>query len=396
VPRTNQYQMIERYIPNKQGRAGLMYAGMPPAAKNSMIEAFIEDAMDAPSSRARKHYVNYQFLIGTTAQLGKGHQLTRASVVVLMEPQLNFKDEHQAFCRVRRIGQKNPVTYTYKLLDAGSKIEKQIQKNHEGQGGIHGIGLGPGMAGLAWPPPHRVKITMVGPIPKLPLDEVDEPPVPNHPMSKIPQNYSVTSLRSRGESRFREELDEEAIPSHKLDDHPVPYHCEEEDDYIERIERMYEAEQSDAGPSGKYDRGCEEYVPAAEDYMAAENIASTAYPSRFPPRVDSLQSPIAHQQQLSYAEHDTYRRGLPATHIVHDSGLHHPNRKTLIEPGTELPLRRTPPTSNSSLRSRARSDERSQGGSQYGSQHGSQYGNCQTYQGSGPTLHHGSHHSSYH
>lgn len=142
-----------------------MYAGMTNQAKMAMIEAFVGITKVGDQPRPQKE--NYQYLIGTTTQLGKGHQLTRASVVVLMEPQLDFKDEFQAFCRVRRIGQKNPVTYTYKLLDHGSKIEKQIQQNQEEQGAIHGVEYTqPGSA--LGPLPHRLNITMVSPTPALP------------------------------------------------------------------------------------------------------------------------------------------------------------------------------------------------------------------------------------
>lgn len=69
--------------------------------------------------------------------MGKGLGLTRAHNVVLMEPD-SFSIEVQAYGRVDRIGQKNPFSYSYRLIDAGSEIEKKIIKRQVNRNETYG------------------------------------------------------------------------------------------------------------------------------------------------------------------------------------------------------------------------------------------------------------------
>jgi SNF2 family DNA or RNA helicase len=67
-------------------------------------------------------------LIGTTRLLGVGLQLTRACNIVLMEPDHHFARELQGYARVHRIGQRNPFSYSFRLIDEASEIEQRILK----------------------------------------------------------------------------------------------------------------------------------------------------------------------------------------------------------------------------------------------------------------------------
>jgi hypothetical protein len=137
--------MIEHYIPFKKGRVGLMYANMSSAMRNATLEAFT-DAMteNKQGDAVRKRKENIQFLIGTTAMLSKGLQLTRACNVVLMEPDHEFYRELQGYARVTRIGQRNPWTFSYRLIDDKSEVEKSILQRQRERGEFPGRVLKPG------------------------------------------------------------------------------------------------------------------------------------------------------------------------------------------------------------------------------------------------------------
>jgi SNF2 family DNA or RNA helicase len=98
---------------------------MKASEKAEIINAFT-DAIDLKGKRKSKRDV--RFLIGTSRLLGVGLQLTRACNVVLMEPDNEFVREMQAYARVHRIGQKNPLSRSYRLIDSGSEIEEAILK----------------------------------------------------------------------------------------------------------------------------------------------------------------------------------------------------------------------------------------------------------------------------
>ena len=103
-----------------------MIAGrMKGSEKSEIINAFT-DAVDVKGKRKSKRDIC--FLIGTSRLLGVGLQLTRACHVVLMEPDNEFVREMQGYARVHRIGQKNPLSRSYRLIDSGSEVEEAILK----------------------------------------------------------------------------------------------------------------------------------------------------------------------------------------------------------------------------------------------------------------------------
>lgn len=137
--------MIEHYIPFKRVRVGLMYAEMRTPERSALLEAFT-DAMteDRNGEAVRRRKENVQFLIGTTPMLSKGLQLTRACNVVLMEPDHEFYRELQGYARVNRIGQRNPWTFSYRLIDDNSEVEKSILQRQKERGEFPGRPLKPG------------------------------------------------------------------------------------------------------------------------------------------------------------------------------------------------------------------------------------------------------------
>jgi hypothetical protein len=58
--------------------------------------------------------------------------------VVLMEPALHFNDEVQGIKRVSRMGQKDQSTCSFKLVDIGSQVEREILEKQEKEGQFHG------------------------------------------------------------------------------------------------------------------------------------------------------------------------------------------------------------------------------------------------------------------
>jgi SNF2 family DNA or RNA helicase len=101
---------------------------MKGSEKTDIINAFT-DAVDPRGKRKCKRDI--RFLIGTSRLLGVGLQLTRASHVVLMEPDYEFIREMQGYARVYRIGQKNPLSRSYRLIDSGNEVEGAILKRQK-------------------------------------------------------------------------------------------------------------------------------------------------------------------------------------------------------------------------------------------------------------------------
>ncbi|KAK0103145.1 hypothetical protein ONS96_005754 [Cadophora gregata f. sp. sojae] len=126
---------IERHLKGKNGRVGIIYAGQRPRDRKAAIEAFT-DAKD--HKKERKQKANYQFLVGTTRIIGAGLQLTRSCNVVIMEPDYEFHRELQGYARVHRIGQKNPESRSYRLIDALDPIEQSILKRQTARGEFPG------------------------------------------------------------------------------------------------------------------------------------------------------------------------------------------------------------------------------------------------------------------
>ncbi|CZT04000.1 uncharacterized protein RAG0_10595 [Rhynchosporium agropyri] len=126
---------IEKFIKNKSGRVGTIFAGQKPRDRKAIIEAFT-DVKD--QHKQRKQKANYQFLVGTTRIIGSGLQLTRSCNVVLMEPDYEFHRELQGYARVHRIGQKNPISYSYRLIDALDELEQGLVKRQKARGELPG------------------------------------------------------------------------------------------------------------------------------------------------------------------------------------------------------------------------------------------------------------------
>ncbi|KAF4630325.1 hypothetical protein G7Y89_g7820 [Cudoniella acicularis] len=112
--------MIEKYIlmGTVKDKVGLIIPRTPLRERTATLDAFT----DAMTPRGRKSRYNYQFLVGTTRQIGTGLQLTRAANLVLMEPDIEFSREVQAYCRVHRIGQKNDESWSFRLIDEESPM----------------------------------------------------------------------------------------------------------------------------------------------------------------------------------------------------------------------------------------------------------------------------------
>ncbi len=98
---------------------------MKGSEKGEIINAFM-DTTDDKGNRKTKREV--RILIGLTRVIGVGLQLQKACHVVLMEPDYEFVRELQAYARVHRIGQKNPLSRSYRLIDSKSEVEGLILK----------------------------------------------------------------------------------------------------------------------------------------------------------------------------------------------------------------------------------------------------------------------------
>lgn len=113
-------QFMQVYFPDKKDRVGLVTGRMNLKERSETIDAFTGE------NKASKRDV--QILIGTTRLLGVGLQLTRACNIILMEPDHHYVRELQGYARVHRIGQKNPFSFSYRLIDESSEIEARILK----------------------------------------------------------------------------------------------------------------------------------------------------------------------------------------------------------------------------------------------------------------------------
>lgn len=71
-----------------------------------------------------------RILVGTVALLGVGYTCTRAFRLVLTGPEWLNKIEAQAKARIRRIGQRNLHTFTYRLICEDVKVEQGIVHRH--------------------------------------------------------------------------------------------------------------------------------------------------------------------------------------------------------------------------------------------------------------------------
>lgn len=117
-----------KYFPEYKDLLGVVAGKMKPSDKTKIINAFT-DTVDGNERKKNKREV--RILIGLTRAIGVGLQLQKACHVVLMEPDFEFVNELQAYGRVHRIGQKNPFSRSYRLIDEGSDIERLILKRQE-------------------------------------------------------------------------------------------------------------------------------------------------------------------------------------------------------------------------------------------------------------------------
>ena len=88
-------------------------------------QAFQETKDDTGALRNK---ATIDFIIGTPKTMGTGLTLTRAFRIVLMEPDWTTSVEEQGIGRIRRFCQRNPITYSYRLINLNSAIEQAILK----------------------------------------------------------------------------------------------------------------------------------------------------------------------------------------------------------------------------------------------------------------------------
>lgn len=124
---------------------------MKPSEKNALIHAFTSppspssssssssSATSPPSkSSSKAPQKEVRILIGLTHIVGVGLQLQRACHAVLMEPDYDFVRELQAYARVHRIGQKNPRSRSFRLVDCESEVESAILARQRARGELAG------------------------------------------------------------------------------------------------------------------------------------------------------------------------------------------------------------------------------------------------------------------
>lgn len=109
---------------------GLIPGRMRPSEKVKIINAFTGNADGNNKHKNRKEV---RILIGLTRVIGVGLQLQKACHAVVMEPDYEFIHELQAYGRVHRIGQKNPFSRSFRLIDDGSEIESRILQRQAGR-----------------------------------------------------------------------------------------------------------------------------------------------------------------------------------------------------------------------------------------------------------------------
>jgi SNF2 family DNA or RNA helicase len=117
----NFWEFFQKYFPGEKERISLVTGRMNLKEKFEIVNAFTGKDKGA----SKKDII---VLIGTTRLLGVGLQLTRACNIILMEPDHHFARELRGYARVHRIGQRNPLSYSYCLINEASEIEQRILK----------------------------------------------------------------------------------------------------------------------------------------------------------------------------------------------------------------------------------------------------------------------------
>ncbi|KAK2626435.1 hypothetical protein QTJ16_003610 [Diplocarpon rosae] len=119
---------VLRYFPAYKDLVGVIGGRMQGSEKSEIINAFTGATDDKGRLKSKKEV---RILIGLTQIIGVGLQLQQACHVVLMEPDYDFVRELQAYARVHRIGQKNPLSRSYRLIDSASDVERSILLRQE-------------------------------------------------------------------------------------------------------------------------------------------------------------------------------------------------------------------------------------------------------------------------
>lgn len=188
--------MIEHYIPSKRGRVGLLHGEMSTAARTAALEAFTDAMTENKQGQVvRRRRENLQILLGTTPMLSKGLQLTRAANVVMMEPDHEFARELQGYARVNRIGQRNPWTFTYRLVDDGSTVESAILARQEERGEFPGRMIKPDRAEKIAPNNYSIE--------RLVLKNTKQPSASKEDSEKRLALKDINKELGRGRSRIR-------------------------------------------------------------------------------------------------------------------------------------------------------------------------------------------------
>jgi SNF2 family DNA or RNA helicase len=91
--------------------------------RQELIEGF-QDTLDMNGEYKQSYRPD--ILLGTTGIMATGHTCTRAFRLILLEPDFVSCNEEQLWARINRISQKNPQTYTYRLVCRDSEVEAAI------------------------------------------------------------------------------------------------------------------------------------------------------------------------------------------------------------------------------------------------------------------------------
>jgi SNF2 family DNA or RNA helicase len=104
-------------------KVAFMHSRLSIRERHEIIQGF-EDARDGNGEYIQSNRPD--ILLGTTGILGTGFNCVRAFRLVLLEPDYVWYNEEQAVGRIHRYGQKNPQTFTYRLVCKESEVEAAI------------------------------------------------------------------------------------------------------------------------------------------------------------------------------------------------------------------------------------------------------------------------------
>jgi SNF2 family DNA or RNA helicase len=96
------------------------------ALRTEKFDAFQRELDDSGGLK----YKPVRIILAPLTSIAEGITLTKAKYCVLLEPQYKMMMEMQLFGRHGRIGQKNPVTHSFRLY-INDGIESKIMARHE-------------------------------------------------------------------------------------------------------------------------------------------------------------------------------------------------------------------------------------------------------------------------